>query len=363
MPVAVRPAGIRAAGKAQEEMSIPNPVLAAILGVSLIVTSAARTAAAPTTTLITPARTRAAIGKIENSPEISRKVSQIAEEAVKKFASDGLKADGLGIALIVDNSTPRMGGYRMDKGFYPASVVKLCYGTHLEYQFAKGALPRDKATLDDLKLMIVESSNVATGRILDKLSGTESGPEISPEELKVFAEKRNATNRYMKELGFKGFNACQKPWDDEPFGRDIQFLGANYENRNSMTPADTARLVWAIKNRKVVSQAGCDEILKYMSRVPGDKNDIQARRIGAGIPPSSKLWSKAGWTSSSNHDAAYVQPPFGTPFVLTVFTDTSWEKGEIITWIANEVTNAIQLGVFEPHATGAQPRRVTPSTH
>ena len=35
----------------------------------------------------------------------------------------------------------------------------------------------------------------------------------------------------------------------------------------------------------------------------------------------AKLWSKAGWTSTTRHDAAYIQTPDGLKFVLVVFTE------------------------------------------
>lgn len=297
--------------------------------------------------------TRGALLKIMYDGDISFFLARIGHAAIDKFQKEGLQKDGLGIALILDSdrssgasSPPAMGGFNMDLSFYPASVIKLCYAAALEHDFAMGMLPRDSAVLQDLDQMITLSSNSATNRILDRLTGTQSGPKLSENELKEFAAKRQVVNTYLRKLGFRHINACQKTWDNAPFGRDTQFLGTEYENRNSMTPAETARLVWLIKNEKVASPAGCQEILKYMRRRPGNTKDIQARRIGSGIPPSSKFWSKAGWTDESNHDAAYVEMPMGRPFVLAVFTKTSWKQGKIITWIAQQVATAVQLGTI-----------------
>jgi len=33
-----------------------------------------------------------------------------------------------------------------------------------------------------------------------------------------------------------------------------------------------------------------------------------------------RLWSKAGWTSTTRHDAAYLELPDGSKFVLVTFT-------------------------------------------
>lgn len=320
------------------------PVVSASIAVAAVLLAVPVRAEPP----ISAAETRAALRKIREEPAISRTLSQIARQALSKFADLGLEEDGLGIAVVVDSEKPVMGGYRLDSGFYPASVVKIAYAIALEKDFAEGSLPRDAATLRDLDLMLTESSNAATNRILDRLTDTQSGEELDEAALAEFAEKRNAVNRYLRTLGFTETNANQKTWDDRPFGRDVQFLGASYENRNRMTPRETAEMVWLIKNEHVVSREGAREIQRYMRRKPGDPEDIQARRIGAGIPPTAGLWSKAGWTSNTNHDAAYVDLPFGDSFVLVVFTNTGWKAGEIQEWIARQVTSAVQLGTLRP---------------
>jgi beta-lactamase class A len=43
--------------------------------------------------------------------------------------------------------------------------------------------------------------------------------------------------------------------------------------------------------------------------------------LGEGLPPHAKLWSKAGWTSQVRHDAACMEIPGRTPYLLVVFTE------------------------------------------
>jgi hypothetical protein len=43
-----------------------------------------------------------------------------------------------------------------------------------------------------------------------------------------------------------------------------------------------------------------------------------------------KLWSKAGWTSTTRHDAAYIELPNGAKFVLVTFTTNFANEREII---------------------------------
>jgi hypothetical protein len=42
--------------------------------------------------------------------------------------------------------------------------------------------------------------------------------------------------------------------------------------------------------------------------------------FGEGLPGGARLWSKAGWTSETRHDAAYVELPEGPSFILVAFT-------------------------------------------
>ena len=51
--------------------------------------------------------------------------------------------------------------------------------------------------------------------------------------------------------------------------------------------------------------------------------------IGAGLPPTAKLWSKAGDMSTARHDAAIVELASGKRLVLVIFTTRPEEKGII----------------------------------
>ncbi len=51
----------------------------------------------------------------------------------------------------------------------------------------------------------------------------------------------------------------------------------------------------------------------------------------------AKLWSKAGWTSKTRHDAAYIETADGLKFVLVVFTENFATERNIIPTIAEKV--------------------------
>jgi beta-lactamase class A len=55
---------------------------------------------------------------------------------------------------------------------------------------------------------------------------------------------------------------------------------------------------------------------------PGEENQVNGF-LGAGLPPESQIWSKAGWTAQTRHDAAYIELPDRQPYLLIVFTEGS----------------------------------------
>jgi len=55
-----------------------------------------------------------------------------------------------------------------------------------------------------------------------------------------------------------------------------------------------------------------------------------------------RLWSKAGWTSTTRHDAAYIELQDGSKFVLVTFTTDHANEREIIPTVARIVMNGIK---------------------
>jgi beta-lactamase class A len=190
--------------------------------------------------------------------------------------------------------------------------------------------------------MIVDSSNDATHYIVDLLTNTTSGPELSDAEIKIWFDQRNAVNRYFAGLGYTGVNANKKPWGDGPYGRETQATRLFEQKRNMLTTDDTARLLAAIATGKCVTPARSAEMMSLLSRNPvanEASSDSQAKFTGPALPAGAKLWSKAGWTSQTRHDAAYVELPNGAKFVLVVFTTNHVREHEIIRTAARSVVD------------------------
>ncbi len=279
-------------------------------------------------------------------PPVSPPTQAIVDTAVRKtidrFADQKLTPNQIAVTL-VDLRDPRKstrGSFRGDVPIYPASVVKLFYLVAAHRWLEDGRLDDTPELRRALSDMIVLSYNEATHYVVDLLTGTTSGPELPADELKVWFDKRNAVNRYFAGLGYTDINANKKPWCEGPYGRETQAIQAFEPKRNWLTTDATARLLTEIATGQAVSAKRSAEMLALLKRDPAAATsdpENQAKFTGPALPPGAKLWSKAGWTSDTRHDAAYIELPDGHKFVLVTFTvDHANERG-VIQSVAREV--------------------------
>jgi beta-lactamase class A len=242
--------------------------------------------------------------------------------------------------------------YRGVEPIYPASVVKLFYLVACHEWLQKGMISPTSELNRALADMIVDSSNDATGYVIDLLTGTTSGPELPPGPFETWKAQRNIVNRYFEGLGWtelESINVNQKPWGDGPYGREDAFVGIKRENRNRLTTDATARLLHGIVGGVAVSAGRSQSMLNLMERnldpeaLAEDPENQVTGFIGGGLPLEAKVWSKAGWTSNTRHDAAYVELPNKHPYLLVVFTEgqQASETEAIIPFLSAKIAEAV----------------------
>ncbi len=274
-------------------------------------------------------------------------VGRAARETLSRFAEKKLEEKQLAITLIdlTDPARPAQASFRGAEPIYPASVVKLFYLAATHRWLEDGKLKQTEELQRAMRDMIVDSSNDATHYIVDALTGTSNGAELSEAEMRKWAERRNAVNRYFASLGYTGINVNQKPWCEGPYGRERIFLGAKYENRNKLTTDATARLFADIVLGRSVTPARSAQMLELMKRDfagKSDDPDNQAHGFtGIALEPGARLWSKAGWTSTTRHDAAYIELPNGTRLILVTFTTDHAKERDIIPTVARSIIKAV----------------------
>lgn len=288
--------------------------------------------------------------------EKSAVLQQIVDDAVRdmlsRYPGGSFRSNEVAVTLIDVRNPNKLltADYRGEAAIYPASVVKMFYMAALERQLEDGKIRLTPELSRGLRDMIVVSSNEATQYILDVLTETSSGAELPPDQFAKWQFKRNRVNRFFSSLGYSGINVNQKTFCEDAYGIEQQSRNYKGENRNMLTTNATARLMAEIALRRFVTPKRDEEMLALMKRDPyAPSNDPDDQSVGftgkAFIDnkiSGARLWSKAGWTSKSRHDAAYVETEDGLKFVLVVFTENHANDREPIPFIAFKVMQGLK---------------------
>jgi len=276
-------------------------------------------------------------------------VNDAAHSALTKFADRKLTESQLSITLIDlrDPQHPVTASFRGSERVYPASVVKLFYLVAVHRWLEDKKIQETDELKRAVRDMIVVSSNEATQYIVDVLTHTTGGYELPPKEMEVWQNQRNVVNRYYSSLGFTNINVNQKTFCEDAYGREKVSRGPNGENRNKLTTDATARLLFEIVTGRAVSTTRSAQMMELLRRdfsgTSTDNDDQGHGFTGIALQGMSgaRLWSKAGWTSTTRHDAAYIELPNGAKFVLVTFTVDHANEREIIPTVARVVIDGI----------------------
>jgi beta-lactamase class A len=277
-------------------------------------------------------------------------VDEAAKTTLGKFADKKLAENQLSITLIDlrEPQHPVTASFRGNERVYPASVVKLFYLVAVHRWLEDKKIEDTPELRRALKDMIVDSSNEATQYIVDVLTHTTGGYELPAKEMKDWQHKRNAINRYFTSLGYNNINVNQKTFCEDAYGREKVSRLPDGSNRNKLTTDATARLLMEIATGKAVTPQHSAQMMELLKRdyagttKDGDDQGHGFTGIAIAGVEGARLWSKAGWTSTTRHDAAYLELPNGARFVLTTFTTDHANEREIIPTVASVVINGIK---------------------
>jgi beta-lactamase class A len=277
-------------------------------------------------------------------------VNRAAKTTLERFADKKFDEKQLSITLIDlrDSLHPVTASFRGNERIYPASVVKLFYLAAAQRWLEDKKIEETPELTRAIRDMIIDSSNEATQYVVDVITHTTGGYELAPKEMEEWQNQRNVVNRYFASLGYTNINVNQKTFCEDAYGRERISRGPNGENRNKLTTDATARLLMEIVTGKAAPPARTKLMMDLLKRdytVKTDDNDNQARGF-TGIAlqgvEGARLWSKAGWTSTTRHDAAYVAMPDGSKFVLVTFTTDHANEREIIPTVARVVIDGLK---------------------
>ena len=151
------------------------------------------------------------------------------------------------------------------------------------------------AARDLIEIMITRSSNTATDALLDVVGGPQ------------------AVNAWAYRNGFRNFSIDR---DIATLVRDDgEYDPATYiDMRDSATPRDIVRMLAALNNGGVLSDASRSVILGSMSRTRTGK-----RRIPALMPAGAEVMHKTGSLNNTSSDVGIIRGPNGRSIAVAIY--------------------------------------------
>lgn len=311
---------------------------------------------------------------IPEDPDLAKALEAISREAFAAFPD--LQPGHLSMTVVEmsDPASMRRASFDAAVTYHPASVVKMFYLASAYHEAASGTIEMDEPLEAAIRDMIVDSGNDATSYVVDVITGTTSGPELTGDAFGSFVFRRNRPNRWLGQMGYD-INANGKTWCEGVYGREKQILGHDREYRNRVTSDAVAALTLWIARKRAVSETASEAMLALMHRdltAEGDRGQVDGFG-GQTLPAGSKLWSKAGWTSEVRHDAMIVELP-DRKYVAAILTRGAADNLELLPFISEKIVGLFQAGrvAAPPAASGRavrgfpaleQPRRLPPDTH
>ncbi len=248
----------------------------------------------------------------------------------------------LDVALLLPNADGSWsrGSYNPEVIAYPASCVKLCYLASAMYWCRTNGHPYDY--LDwCVRPMIVDSSNYATGQVVDAVTGAPNYPTGSYDTtFWNWYDQRLFTEDYLAGRGLVENQTIMHktyPTNSGSAPNGAESLAINYRGGNRMQPKCSASLMLEIVKGAIEPGA-----TPYMRELLASGRWGGNSVFGFGLPPGTQYENKLGLAYDTLEDIAYVRLPNGQAFILAAYSDgfQGPEPGQPYPW------DASVLGVF-----------------
>jgi hypothetical protein len=261
------------------------------------------------------------------------------EDSLPRIAREYFAAT---LILVNDAGTTRLAHFHGERTFFPADLVSLFYLAGVYLLKKSGGIPYDQHVERDIIRMVRGRNTDAANLLLDRITGTLSGPELPGAKLEIFARRRGRLDELLRGIGISGTRCVQKIWDRPPYGRDAQFLGSDQSGANRITANATALLLSKILLGKVGGADFSREILDLLwieeaGRVEGPEPGL---RLVCGLPGGSRAWGQRAAGPRLLHEASAVQLPGGPRYVLVVLSYLGEKYQDRLRYLGGEVARA-----------------------
>ena len=282
----------------------------------------------------------AAEPRLHDDPGLQHALERARQEFLERQSFDRVHVTALVEASPGRWNRASVGG---DELHYPASCVKL------PFMVAAVARCRERGLAPDcldsaVRPMVVDSDNVATGTVVDAVTGTINQPDDAP-GLEDWIVQRQYTERLLDGAGLLGTQRMfTKTYPtnsgEEPAG--FEALARARLGRNAMAPDPAARLMLAVQDASLEPQAR--HYMRTLLRRPAFSPQSS---LGGGLPPGSLHESKIGTAYDTLGDIMYAQLPNGVRLIMAAFTN-AYDGAEPQPWDAARLGHL--AGLFIRHA-------------
>lgn len=219
-------------------------------------------------------------------------------------------------------------GINQDELAYPASCVKLAFmaaGMKWSRENGHSYTYIDETANNAMSDMIVDSSNTATGVVVDIITGAPNNLSITSTnhpEWQPWYEARLYTENTFAGRGLLGNQTLLHktypsnssiPGDLTPGAEGVAL---DFRGSNQMNPRLSASMMLEIVKEAI--EPGATDIMRGMLRTDRWDDDSS---IGFGLPPGTIYENKIGVTSNTLEDIAYIILPNGQELIMAIYTD------------------------------------------
>jgi hypothetical protein len=176
--------------------------------------------------------------------------------------------------------------------------------------------------------MIRQGSHDATSYVVDRLSGTTSGPALSAPGREAWMAQRLLVNGWLVSLGWPELEGChvaQKTWQDGPYGREREFFGPEQQSANRLSSDGLARLLEAVLAGTLISPPACQRMRGLLAgSLDPDSPQLPptlAALLPEGLPASLRVWGKGGRSARAIHLALYAELAGQEPALVVLLGD------------------------------------------